>query len=52
MDNPGDEDDEGWGEGEDEEEQKGPPIGDDLEFIISTRCDKGYKSVKSENIKH
>lgn len=54
MDGGGD-DDEGWpDEGDDEwpdeeEEYKG---GIDMDDIIITKTDKGYKAVKSDNIKH
>ena len=48
MDGGGDEDEE-WPDDDEEEEYKG---GIDMDDIIITKNDKGYKAVKSDNIKH
>ena len=48
MDGGGDEDEE-WPDEDEEEEYKG---GIDMDDIIITKNDKGYKAVKSDNIKH
>ena len=48
MDGGGAEDEE-WPDEDEEEEYKG---GIDMDDIIITKNDKGYKAVKSDNIKH